>query len=242
MYMVPAVIRIELLRWTKHCEEFLTSDRDGGREHALSSGSIHSIRQELFGSSLFVGTIWLSFFLSQVTSIGDWGLVPRKLVGLVGIGTMTFLHGNFQHLIGNTIPLFVLLSLLAGSRARTWWVVTLISVFGGGLLWLFGRSGSHQGASLLIFGLISYLIASGLYFERRILPMMVAFLVVFTYGFTLLSGILPQFGELGAVSWEGHMCGAIAGVLAAYLARTRQPASLTSKAEAGATQVDFPKT
>lgn len=210
-------------------------------EQGILDGNVHSIRQELHGILLFIGAIWASYFLSHVTSIEEWGLVPRHLAGLVGIGTMTFLHGNLQHLIGNTIPLFVLLSLLAGSRASTWSVVTFVVAIGGVLLWLFGRPGSHQGASLLIFGLISFLIASGLYFERRVVPMLVTLLVVFMYGITLVTGMVPRFWGNGEVSWEGHLCGAIAGVLAAYLLSSPQHPNRFSDADAGATHIRLPK-
>ena len=136
---------------------------------------------------------------------------------------MTFVHQDWSHLLSNTVPLFILLVLLAGSRARSWGIVVLIIIVGGLLLWVFGRSARHVGASLLIFGLISYLIASGLFFERRPVPVVVALVVGFLYGTALLGGILPRFGMSPSVSWDGHLCGAIAGVLVAYgLTRPRR--------------------
>jgi membrane associated rhomboid family serine protease len=93
--------------------------------------------------------------------------------------------------LSNTVPLFILLVLLAGSRARSWAVVIDIVLLGGSLLWLFGRSADHIGASGLVFGLMTFLIASG-YFERRIMPLLIAFVVGFLYGGTLLFGALPR--------------------------------------------------
>ena len=60
------------------------------------------------------------------------------MIGLVGIPAMPFLHANLQHILSNTVPLFVLLMLLAGSRAESWEVVVLITFLGGLLLWIFG--------------------------------------------------------------------------------------------------------
>ena len=91
-------------------------------------------------------------------------------------------------------------------------------MLGGLLLWLFGRHATHIGASGLIFGLIAFLIVSGLE-ERRIIPLIIAVVVGFLYGGTLLWGILPLSGP--HTSWDGHLCGAIAGAAVAYtLART----------------------
>jgi membrane associated rhomboid family serine protease len=75
----------------------------------------------------------------------------------------------------------------------------------------------HIGASLLIFGLISFLIASGLFFERRPVPVIVALVVGFLYGMTLIAGVLPRLGGGDRVSWDGHLCGALAGVFVAYM-------------------------
>ena len=43
----------------------------------------------------------------------------------------------------------------------------------------------------------------------------IAVIVGFVYGGTLLSGILPQLHS--CVSWEGHLCGAVAGGIVAYV-------------------------
>jgi membrane associated rhomboid family serine protease len=190
------------------------------------SGEPHTIQQELRGVLLFVGAIWAVFLLSLLwPALDDYGLVPRRLIGLVGIPAMPFLHGSFSHIIGNTIPLFVLLLLLAGSRARSWEVVIDIVLLGGALLWVFGRSAIHIGASGLISGLTAFLILSGL-LEQRLVPLLIALIVGFLYGGSLIFGVIPHFGS--NISWDGHLCGAVAGALIAYaLARgsNRTPAA-----------------
>jgi len=174
----------------------------------------HSVRAELHGVLLFVGTIWAVFLLSLVfPSIDSLGVVPRTLVGLVGIPAMPFLHANFHHLLSNTAPLLVLLALLAGSSARSWEIVIEVVLLGGLLLWVFGRPATHIGASGLIFGLVVFLMVSGI-LEKRMVPLAIAILVGFLYGGSLASGILPWVGR--QVSWDGHLCGAIAGGVVAY--------------------------
>ncbi|WP_165222929.1 rhomboid family intramembrane serine protease [Aquisphaera insulae] len=180
----------------------------------------HTIRDEIQGVLAFVGTIWAIFFLSWIVpGIDHYGVIPRHLVGLIGIPAMPFLHHNFGHLLANTIPLIVLLVLLAGSRAESWEVVAAIILLGGSLLWIFGRAGGdghlnvHVGASGLVSGLATFLIVAGL-IEQRIISLLIAVLVAFLYGGSLLWGLLPRLGS--TISWDGHLCGAIAGGLVAY--------------------------
>jgi membrane associated rhomboid family serine protease len=183
----------------------------------------HTIQQEIYGVIAFVAVIWGMYFLGCVLpfDINALGLTPRTLVGLVGIPSTPFLHANFQHLLSNTWPLFVLLTLLAGSKARSWEIVIEVVLLGGLLLWLFGRNATHVGASGLIFGLTAFLIVSGL-LEKRIVPLIVSLIVCFLYGGTLLSGVLPRLGS--HISWDGHLFGAVAGGIIAYvLTRERGP-------------------
>lgn len=179
----------------------------------------NAIQDEIKYVLAFVGVIWAVYFLDFVVpgKFTDWGIVPRTAWGLVGIPLAPFLHGGLWHLVGNTIPLIVLLILTAGSRTRTWPTVAEITLAGGALLWLFGRNGtetlrvSHVGASGLIYGLIAFLSVAG-FREKRPVPLIVAILVGFLYGGTLLYGVLPN----SQYSWDGHLFGAIAGAALAY--------------------------
>lgn len=175
---------------------------------------VHRIREELPAVVLFLAAIWGVFILDRFLPLERFGLIPRDWGGLIGVATMPFLHANFSHLLNNTVPLAVLLTLLAGSRADSRLTVILIAILGGLLLWLLGRGHSlHIGASGLVFGLAVFLIVSGI-LERRTVPLLISLFVAFTYGTTLLSGILPwQPG----VSWDGHLFGGIAGALVAWL-------------------------
>jgi membrane associated rhomboid family serine protease len=182
----------------------------------------HTIREELRGIAIFICVIWAVFLVSRVfPSIDTLGIVPRTFLGLIGIATAPFLHANFQHLLGNTVPLFILLALLAGSKARSFEIVIEVILLGGLLLWIFGRTADHIGASGLIFGLIVFLMLAGV-LERRPVPMIVAVIVGFLYGGTLFWAVMPSFGS--QMSWDGHLCSAVAGGLVAYgLTRESKP-------------------
>lgn len=175
-----------------------------------------TVQQEIKGILAFIGAIWVVFLLEYIApfSLTAFGVTPRTLVGLIGIPAMPFLHGNLQHITSNTVPLLVLLMLLAGSKARSWEVVIDIILLSGSLLWLGGRHATHLGASGLIFGLIAFLMVSG-WLERRFVPLAISVLVTFVYGGSLMWGVVPQLGS--NVSWDGHLFGALAGCIVAYL-------------------------
>lgn len=155
-------------------------------------------------------TVWILGWLFRL-DLNQWGIIPRTWAGLVGIGLSPWIHAGLGHLLSNTIPLVVLLVLLVASRTEPWMHVIEIIVLGGALLWLFGTPGSHVGASGLIYGLIAYLIVAG-FKEKQLVSLGVALLVGFMYGGSLITGVLPT---QPGVSWDGHLSGAIAGVILA---------------------------
>jgi len=142
-----------------------------------------------------------------------YGIYPRSLSNLPGIIFWPFLHANFNHLIMNTMPLLAMGYFVA---LRGWIVflesTLLILILGGLGVWLFGRAAYHVGASGLVFGFFGFLITLALY-ERNIKTFAIASLTVFYYG-GIIFGILPvdRF-----VSWEGHLFGLLAGMMAARL-------------------------
>jgi membrane associated rhomboid family serine protease len=146
---------------------------------------------------------------------GD-GILPRERDGLTGILWAPLLHANWQHLISNTGPALVLgfLVTLAG-MSRFIFATAIVWILGGLGTWLIGSPGSTIGASGLIFGWLTFLIVYG-FFTRKVWQIVVGVVVLIYYG-TVFLGILP--GTPG-VSWQGHLCGAIAGVFAAYLLST----------------------
>lgn len=141
-----------------------------------------------------------------------FGVVPRTSQGLVGVVFSPLLHANWNHLFANALPLFVLLIILLADRKYHPWKSLLIIWTVSGLgTWLIGRGASvHIGASGIIFGLAAYLIVAGLLMKswRAVL---IAIIVLFLFG-GMFYGILPRHGP---ISWEAHLCGALAGAATA---------------------------
>lgn len=145
------------------------------------------------------------------TDLDRWGIRPRELRGLTGLVTAPFLHDGIGHLLSNTIPFLVLGSLIAASGLARYLEVTVIVAVVAGLgTWLLGPSHTvHLGASALVFGYLAYLLARAV-FERRIVYLLGGAVVLFLYG-SVLWGLLPRPG----ISWQGHVFGAVGGVIAA---------------------------
>ncbi len=179
----------------------------------VDARNVHTIKRDIAGVGVFITIIWIVFALDTFLPLETFGLVPRTLRGLTGILAMPFLHGDFKHLLGNTIPLAVTMLLLAGSRANSGAIVAIITLLCGVGLWLFGRPALHIGASGVVFGLIAFHVFAGI-FEKRLQSVILSAVVGLLYASTLLQGIVPfQRG----VSWEGHLIGAIAGALVALV-------------------------
>ena len=150
------------------------------------------------------------------------GIRPRTGDGLDGILWAPFLHGGFPHLISNTIPFAILSALaLTGGLRRYLAASALIIAIGGAMVWAFaiGSNENHIGASGWVFGLFGFLIAAA-WFEKRPLSILVAIAALFIYGSTILFGFVPRPG----LSWEGHLFGFVAGVIAARLLSDRRHA------------------
>lgn len=149
------------------------------------------------------------------------GIFSRSFSHLWGIFTAPFIHASFQHLLANTVPLLFMGVIIALRGAARLALVTLIVIVVGGLgTWLVGPANtSTVGASGVVFGYAGYLFARG-FFDRSLLELLTGAVVGVFWGGALLASIVPHYG----ISWQGHACGAIGGVVAAWLlARERRP-------------------
>ena len=164
--------------------------------------------------------MWLVEIADQVAGgrLDRHGIEPRELDGLDGIVFAPFLHGGFDHLIGNTIPFLLLGFAIALGGAMRVALVTVIVAFVGGLgTWLIAPANTvHIGASGIVFGYAAYLVARGAY-TRSVMQIGLGLVVLAVWGTTLLRGLVPEDG----ISWQGHLFGAVGGVVAARLLHRR---------------------
>jgi membrane associated rhomboid family serine protease len=143
----------------------------------------------------------------------EGGIRPLALDGLDGVLWSPLLHDDFAHLMANTVPFLVFGFLAMAGGIRQFLVVTAtIWLLGGIGVWLTGGDGYHIGASGLIFGWLVFLLTRG-FFARSGLQILLAVGLFFVWG-GILFGVLP--GQPG-VSWQAHLFGALAGLLAARL-------------------------
>jgi membrane associated rhomboid family serine protease len=190
-----------------------------------SENAPQRVRSDRERGLLLVGGLAALMWVVEVIDLvaGDLdanGIQPREGDGLLGIFFAPFLHGDFGHLTGNTLPFLVLGGVIGLSGLVRVAKVTAIVVIGGGLgTWLFGPSDTvHIGASGVVFGYAAYLMTRAWY-TRRMLHLLTGLLVLGVFGTTLLFGLVPTPG----VSWQGHLFGALSGVLAARLLDGRRP-------------------
>ena len=170
--------------------------------------------------AVFAAVIWVVEIVDWAIGhrLDQYGIVPRTRDGLVGIAFSPFLHASWGHVVLNTVPLLFMGALIAFEGQRRFLTVTLIvALVGGALVWVFGRNAIHIGASGVVFGYFGYLVARAWY-QRSLVAVLVAILVVGTYG-TVILGILPS---VPGVSWEAHLFGLLSGVLSAWITRRRR--------------------
>lgn len=152
-----------------------------------------------------------------------YGIRARDLDGLAGIVAAPFLHFGFGHLLANTVP-FVLMGLVIalGGAVRVLAVTAIVAVVSGLGVWLLAPgSAVTAGASGVVFGYAAYLVVRGVV-ARSLGYLAIGVAVALVWGTGLLGGLLPQAG----ISWQGHLFGAVGGVLAARVLhpRAREPA------------------
>jgi membrane associated rhomboid family serine protease len=158
--------------------------------------------------------MWAVFFIEFFSGIqlSLFGIIPWTPVGLIGIFTGPILHGSFNHLLSNTIPLLFLGSVLYFFYPKIGGTVFFRSYFWTNIMvWLFGRhESSHIGASGVVYGLAFFLIFFGI-FRRDFTSILITVVVIILYG-GVIYGVLPTDPR---VSWESHFAGALVGVYTA---------------------------
>jgi membrane associated rhomboid family serine protease len=178
---------------------------------------------------LLLAGLWMLEFLDQLSGnqLDQLGIHAREVDGVPEIFTAPFLHAGWDHLISNSLPFLVLGFLVLLSGLARWVASSLIIIIVSGMA-AWSLTPAHTiilGASGLIFGWLTYLLARGIW-SRRPAQVVVAVLVLLVYG-GLIWGVLPGAAD---VSWQAHLGGALGGVLAAWLLHRRASRQLVTTA------------
>jgi len=178
-------------------------------------------KQSLIFPVAFICIAWLLKIFEWGLDINFYqlGIFPLQVKGLPGIITSPFIHGDFEHLMANTIPIFALSWGIFYFYRQLAFRIVLYCLFTTNiLLWLGGREAWHIGASGLVYAFASFLFFSGL-FRNYYKLIAISFAVAFLYG-GLFWGIFPVLKD---VSWEGHLFGACSGLIYAFAFRKEGP-------------------
>ncbi|MBC8319643.1 MAG: rhomboid family intramembrane serine protease [Bacteroidetes bacterium] len=182
----------------------------------------------LYSISIPIGLLFIMWMVKLIEygfniSLVNLGNYPLDTKGVVGIILMPFIHGSWGHLLANSAPFLVLSTgLFYFYRSISVKVLFGIWLLSGLWVWFGGRPSWHIGASGIIYGLSFFLFVSGLIRKDTRLAAL-ALIVTFLYG-SLIWGVFPDFfPKEKNVSWEGHLGGAIAGLVLALYYRNSGP-------------------
>lgn len=165
--------------------------------------------------------MWVVYLIALFLNLdlSRMGILPRNMIGILGIISGPIIHANFTHLLSNTIPLLILgWAIFFFYYKVSYKTFVIIYLLTGLLVWLFARQVYHIGASGIVYGFVSFLFFSGI-FRRDNKSIAIALIVTFLYG-GIVWGILP--GQKG-ISWESHLFGGIAGIITAFIFRKIDP-------------------
>ncbi|KAA0912533.1 rhomboid family intramembrane serine protease [Psychrobacter sp. ANT_WB68] len=158
--------------------------------------------------------MWVMFFLNDTLFFGLWnifGIVPRALdIGsMIGVFASWTMHGNFSHLLGNSLTLMQILFLFGLFENNAYRTVIKLIVASGMMTWLIASPLTiHIGASGLCFAMLGYMIG-GAVFARRWGYLLACIVMGTGYWLTIKQGLIPQQG----ISFAAHFGGLCAGLL-----------------------------
>ena len=180
------------------------------------------MEKRIFLHSLIIPTAFVfAFWMVEIIKITlkvdfvKFGVYPLHLKGLPGILLSPFIHSGFNHLMANSIPFFILLFMLIYFYRRiSYQIFISLYLLSGLLVWLTGREAWHIGASGVVYAMAAFHFVSGV-IRNDVRLLTLSVVVVFLYG-GLIWGIFPIDPK---ISWEGHLWGAISGVVLAIYYR-----------------------
>jgi membrane associated rhomboid family serine protease len=181
---------------------------------------------------LFISFLWTIRIIEYKTEsdFGFLGIYPRKIFTLPCILTAPLIHGNFFHLISNTLPLLILgITTFFFYRNIAFDVFLWIYLLSGLWVWVGATPDAyHIGSSGIVYGFVAFLFFSGL-FRRDPRALAIAVVVALVYG-SLIWGIFPMAYN---VSWEYHLFGALAGSFCAYFYRRERGGNIENEFYSG---------
>ncbi len=186
----------------------------------LSQGKRELLRS-MYIPTILLMLMWSSKCIEIVfgISFSEFGIYPKSLKGISGIIISPFIHADFNHLLSNSIPLYLLTTaIFYFYRPLAVRILVLLWLVTGFCVWIAGRDAYHIGASGLVYGEASFLFFSGII--RRLAKLAaISFLVIFLYG-SMIWGIFPFYPE---ISWESHLFGGLAGLTFALVYKNEGP-------------------
>jgi len=170
-------------------------------------------RQSVVFGSYIILALWLvkSMEWAFAANFAHFGIMPRHLLGTIGIFTSPFIHGDFLHLLSNSFSLMLLIIILFFFYDKIALKALLyIYISTGIFVWIIAREAYHIGASGVIYGIASFILFSGL-LRKNQSSLALSFVILLLYG-GMFYGVLPQDGH---ISWESHLMGLLSGLLVA---------------------------
>jgi len=195
----------------------------------MSISSETELEKELFfhsilKSAIIVSILWVVFLINDIFGMqwNEYGLHPRDPNTLFGIFSMPFLHGDLSHLFSNSVPLLVLLfSIFYFFRKKSALILLMTWFLSGVLTWILGTEGVHIGASGIVYALAFFLVTISI-IKQEVKLMAYSLIIIFLYG-SIVWGFFPQLFPDKHISWEGHLAGAITGVVLAFFYKNEGP-------------------
>jgi membrane associated rhomboid family serine protease len=195
------------------------------------------VRRAAYFPVILVAVLWIIKVLEWTTGkdIGMYGIRPRSISTLYTIFTGPLIHGSWEHLASNSVPLLVLgwlLFLTVPQLAfRLFFLIYFITSL---LVWLAARESFHIGASGIVYGLATFLFFTGI-FKKDISSMAISLVVAFLYG-GMIWGLLPY---QPGISWESHLLGALTGTAMAFIYGKQNGQAEVEESEPGRSFKDF---
>ena len=168
---------------------------------------------------LYIVLIWFIYWIEIYFgfNFNSYGVFPRALDGIPGIFFTHVIHSDTNHLINNSIPLFVLTSsLFLFYKDIAWKVLMYGAILTGFLTWMIARPAYHIGASGVVYLLFSFISFSGI-IRKHYRLVAIAMVIIFLYG-SMVWYILPI---KEGMSWEGHLSGFLIGLTMAFTFKSK---------------------